>query len=134
MSGRSSRIGLALVCTGLFPAFSWSIVMFNYLMMPAASQPIDQSLVWFDSLFGYHWPDLIAWASTHQFLNDVFRYAYMSTIPQIGMLIIVLGLGGRSLQLHIMMVSITITSVVSVVFWGIFLATVRNHSSFYLLI
>lgn len=120
LSGRSQRIGLALVCTGLFPVFSWSIVKFNYLMMPTAVAPIDETMIWLDSLVGYHWPAWIEWAANNPLANDVFRFAYMTTIPQIGLLIIVLGLGGRSRQLHVMMVSITITSVLAVVFWGYF--------------
>lgn len=120
VTGRSPRIGLALICTGLFPVFSWSIVMFNYLMMPTVNPPIDKTMIWLDSLVGYHWPDIIAWAAANPMLNDIFRYAYMSTIPQIGLLIIVLGLSGRARQLHVMMVSITITSVLAVVFWGYF--------------
>ncbi|MEL7274274.1 MAG: phosphatase PAP2 family protein [Pseudomonadota bacterium] len=120
ISGRSARIGLALVCTGLFPVFSWSIVMFNYLMMPTVHGNIDQWLVWVDSLVGYHWPDVIHWAAENPGLNTMFRIAYMTTIPQIGLLIIVLGLTGRARQLHTMMVSITITSVLAVVFWGYF--------------
>lgn len=120
LSGRSERIGLALVCTGLFPAFSAAMVMFNYLLMPTIAPPIDRAMIWVDSLFGYHWPSVIAWASEHPFLNAVFRYAYLTTIPQMGLLIIVLGLSGRARQLHVMMVSITITSIIAVAFWGFF--------------
>ncbi len=118
VSGRSPRIGLALICTGLFPIFSWSIVMFNYLLMPTARVPLDQSLIWLDSLFGYDWPSLVAWAAEHPFINNVLRVVYMSTIPQIALLIIILGLTGRAKQLHVVMVSITITSVIAVAFWG----------------
>lgn len=119
-SGRSPRIGLALICTGLFPAFSASMVMFNYLLMPTQAPAIDHTLIWVDSLLGYHWPDVIAWAAANPVLNDIFRYAYMTTIPQIAVLIIVLGMSGRAHQLHVMMVSITITSILAIVFWGFF--------------
>lgn len=120
VSGRSPRIGLALVCTGLFPAFSTSIVMFNYLLMPITMPMIDGLLIKIDGLFGYHWPDLIAWGAANPIANEVLRYAYMSTVPQLALLVVVLGLSGRAHQLHVMLVSITISSVMAIVFWGIF--------------
>ena len=120
ISGRSPRIGLALVCTGLFTLFSSMVVVFNYLLMPVASQPIDATLVWLDSLMGYHWPSVIAWGAEHPTINTILKYAYMTTMPQVGAMIIILGMSGRARQLHAVVVSMTITSVIAIVFWGYF--------------
>ena len=120
VSGRSPRIGLALVCTGLFTQFSTMVVVFNYLLMPVAITPIDQSLAWVDSLFGYHWPSVIAWGAENPLVNTILKYAYMSTMPQVGAMIIILGLSGRAKELHVVMISMTITSVIAIVFWGYF--------------
>jgi len=120
LSNRSARIGASLTCTGLFAVFSSVTVVFNYLMMPTARPPIDQTLVWLDSLVGYHWPDVIAWMAQNPTASMVIKIAYMTTIPQIACLIIVLGMTGRIRQLHVMMVSIAITSIIAVCFWGLF--------------
>ena len=120
VSGRSPRIGLALICTGLFTLFSSMMVVFNYLLMPVVTSPIDVSLVWLDSLFGFHWPSAMVWAANNPIINTVLRIVYMTTMPQIIMIIILLGLTGRAKELHVIMVSMTITSVIAIVFWGYF--------------
>jgi len=120
VSGRSPRIGLTLICTGLFTLFSSMVVVFNYLLMPTVMPPIDQSLAWMDSLLGFHWPDAIAWAAANPLLNTILRIVYGTTLPQIVTLIIVLGMLGRAKELHVVMLSMTITSVIAIVFWGYF--------------
>ena len=94
--------------------------MFNYLLMPTTLAPLDPALIELDAMFGYDWSAFVAWAGDHMMITEFLRVIYMSTIPQIALLIIILGLSGKSFQLHVMMVSITITSVIAVVFWGYF--------------
>ncbi|MEL6750907.1 MAG: phosphatase PAP2 family protein [Pseudomonadota bacterium] len=119
-SGRSERIGLALMCTGVFGMFSPVMVVFNYLLMPTTAPAIDGWLLQIDAMMGFHWPDYIAWAAANPWINGTLKLAYMSTIPQMAAAIIILGLCGRQKDLHLLIVSVAITSVMVIVFWGFF--------------
>lgn len=120
ISGRSERIGVALTCTGLFAVFSAFMVVFNYLLMPITRPSIDPWLVWIDGLYGYHWPDVMAWSVQQPTASLVLKLVYMSTVPQLAVLVVILGLTGRVRQLHVFLLSVVITSVTGVVFWGMF--------------
>ncbi len=120
LSGRSDRIALALISTGLFPAFSWSIIMLNYLLLPNSNPVLDQSLAWFDSQFGFDWPSLIEWAGNHPILNKIMQVIYASIVMQIAVVFFVLGLLGKAKQLHATLLTIIFTSIVGMIFWYFF--------------
>lgn len=119
-SGRSERIGASLICIGVFSFFSQHAVVFNYLLMPIATSSIDMPLMAMDAAIGFHWPDLVAWMARNPLITDIVRFAYLSTVPQLAALVIILGFAGRFKQLHVFLVSVVITSIISVVFWGYF--------------
>lgn len=120
LSGRSERIGAALTGTALLVFFTMAISAFNYLLMPITRPSIDPALVRLDALFGYHWPDMIVLAAEYPVLSEVLRYAYLSTMPQIAFLLIVLGLTGRVRDLHDLIAFVAITATMAIVFWGFF--------------
>lgn len=120
VSDRSARIGAAMTGTGLLIFFTMALSIFNYLLMPTARPPIDSLIVQVDSMFGYHWPDVIHFAAEHPILNTIIKFAYLSTMPQLAILVIVLGLTGRVRMLHVLLVGVTITATAAIVFWGFF--------------
>ncbi|MCP4073111.1 MAG: hypothetical protein GY742_15445 [Hyphomicrobiales bacterium] len=120
LSGRSGRIGAATICAGLFIFYSLCLSMYNYQLLPLWREPIDPYLNAVDQMFGYHWPSIIEWAGRHPAINNIIRFAYMSTIPQFAAIVVILGLSGRIKELHILIVSITITATFTICFWGLF--------------
>lgn len=119
-SGRSETIGSTATCAGLFILFTSALSLFNYLLLPNGRPTIDSWLAEMDSALGYHWPDAIALSAQNLFFNDFMRIAYLSTLPQIAVLVIVLGLTGRLSNLHALMVTVTISGMIAVIFWAIF--------------
>lgn len=121
VSGRDARIGATLVCAGLFILFTLALSLFNYLLLPHWSQTFDVTLARIDeAVFGYRWPDLVGWSARHPVLNEAMRHAYMSTLPQIAVLLAILGLSGRTRGMYGLVVSVVIAGVATVGFWGIF--------------
>ncbi len=120
ISGRSERIGSAAICASLFIFFSLCLSMFNYQLLPLWREPVDWQLNAIDQLFGYHWPTVISWASQNLVFSEITRFAYMSTIPQFAAIVVILGLSGRIKELHILILSITITATFTICFWGLF--------------
>ncbi len=119
-SGRSERIGAATTCAGLFIFFTMCLSMYNYMLLPLWRAPIDLQLNQIDQMFGYHWPLVIEWAGQHPLINDIIRVAYMSTLPQFAVLVVILGLTGRIKELHVLIASVTITATFAICFWGLF--------------
>jgi hypothetical protein len=118
-SRRSERIAASLICTGLFVAFTIWGATFNYLLMPVGRHPIDAFLARLDLLVGYRWADMLAFAAIHPVINVVFKLVYSSTLPQIAVLIAILGLSGRIRDLHVMCVTITTGALLAIMFWGL---------------
>ncbi len=117
---RSARLGAALICTSALIIFSMAASTFNYLLLPITGPTIDAWLLSVDQLYGYHWPDFIAFAADHPTFSVVLKLAYMSILPQLAVLVVSLGLTGRLFDLHVMLLGIAITSVVGIIFWVMF--------------
>lgn len=121
VSGRDLRIGATLICAGLFILFTLALSLFNYLLMPHWAPTIDLALARIDeTIFGYRWDRFVASSMQYPLLHEAMRYAYMSTLPQIAILIALLGLTGRTQRMYALMVSIAIAGTATVTFWGLF--------------
>ena len=119
-TGRSERIGAATTCAGLFIFFTICLSIYNYMLLPLWRAPIDVQLNAIDQWFGYSWPAVIEWAGQHPVINEIIRFAYLSTLPQFAALVVILGLSGRIKELHVLIASVTITATFAITFWGLF--------------
>ncbi|MEM9278040.1 MAG: phosphatase PAP2 family protein [Pseudomonadota bacterium] len=120
LKGRSERIASALICTGAFIFFSACLSLFNYLLLPIVRPLIDVPIAQVDALFGFYWPNVMAFAAENPIPTFILKVAYMTTIPQFAMLVVILGLSGRMRDLHVMITSVTITATLTICFWGLF--------------
>ena len=120
IKGRSERIASALICSGAFIFFYACVSLFNYLLLPIVRPTIDIQVAAVDAIFGFYWPDVMAWAADNPVLTFIMKLAYMSTVPQIAALVVILGLSGRMRDLHVLITSVTITATVTICFWGLF--------------
>jgi hypothetical protein len=117
---RSEAIGATATCAGLFILFTSALSLFNYVLVPNGRPVIDGWLIRADAVLGYDWPGIIAWAAQHPLFNDLMRLAYSTTLPQIALLVVVLGLSGRFRDLHSLMATVVVAGTFTVLFWGIF--------------
>ncbi|MEO3997562.1 phosphatase PAP2 family protein [Mesorhizobium sp. CAU 1732] len=118
-SGRDDRLGSTLICAGWFVLFTLSLSLFNYLLMPHWAPTFDVTLATIDAaLFGYHWPDFVERSAGFPLLNEAMRVAYLSTLPQIAVLLVILGLSGRMQEMYSLIRTLTIAGTAVVVFWG----------------
>lgn len=120
ISGRSEPIASALICTSAFILMTAAVSLFNYLLLPLKYGTYDHILVQWDAMFGYHWPSVMAWASEHPLITDILGMAYMTSMVQLAILVIVLGMSARTRDMHILLMSVTSTAILSISFWGIF--------------
>ena len=98
--GRSEGIALAATAAGLFILFSIAGSVFNYGLLPLARPPIDRQLAVLDGLLGFDWPGFVTAVSAMPVVPDLLRMVYASSMPQLVVLVLVLGFTGRAAALH----------------------------------
>lgn len=83
--------------------------------MPHWAPTIDVYLAEIDLLlFSYHWPDFVRANAANPITYEAMRYAYLSTLPQIACLLIVLGLSGRTREMYALMTTVTLAGTMTV--------------------
>ena len=118
--GRSERIATVTMSTGLFMIFTSAMALLNYLFLPNLRPTLDLWLVSLDASLGYNWVDAVTWSVSYPLVNDILGYAYLSNLYQIVILIILLGFSGRIYALHGMILTLTLSGAVTVLFWILF--------------
>ncbi|WP_377288539.1 phosphatase PAP2 family protein [Rhizobium sp. SG2393] len=120
VSGRSDRIALAAVSTGLFILFTLAGSIFNYVFLPIAFPPIDPFLIRIDAMLGYDWATTVTFAATHPWIGHVLFFVYSSSLLQLVFLNCWFGFRGDATQLHLMMLSGMIAFAFAMVIWVLF--------------
>jgi hypothetical protein len=92
---KDEKLAAPIIGTGLFIAFTLVASVFNYLLMPVAFPLIDEWLLALDASFGYSWRTTVEWAATYPRLSLVLRHIYFSSLPQLIVVVLVLGFSGR---------------------------------------
>ncbi len=90
------RIALALIASGLFIIFTLVASVFNYLLLPIRSLPFDPTLVRFDAMLGYSWPDAVALAAQFPVVSKILLFVYFSSLPQLAVVVLLLGFSGKA--------------------------------------
>lgn len=117
---RSERIAAALVGTAGLMFFSMVMSLFNYLLLPIVRAPIDHQLAAIDAMFGFYWPHAMQIAAHYPMITTILKVAYLSTLPQLAVLIVVLGLSGRHRDMHVLLLAVVVTATLAICFWGLF--------------
>jgi hypothetical protein len=113
-------IALASTAAGLFIVFSLAGSVFNYLLLPIQGERIDPLLMQIDALLGYSWSGLVTWTSRHPPFGAMLQFVYLSSMPQLIIVILVLGFSGRRDDLHRFLLTGLIAALITIGFWGFF--------------
>ncbi len=114
---RNEDIATTLVSAAAFILFTGVASGFNYTLLPIWRAPIDVQLASMDAILGFHWPDVMAFVVKWPFAFEVMRYAYLSSLPQLALLIALLGLSGRTNDLQVLIVAATLAACMTVGSW-----------------
>jgi hypothetical protein len=116
---RDERLAAMLTGTSFLLAMSSSFSLLNYLLLTVAGPRIDMSLAGIDRAMGVDWPALMALAAQHPWINAGFRLAYISVLPQIALLMVVIGLFGKPERIYAMSLSVACGAAISIAIWTI---------------
>ncbi|MBZ9677757.1 phosphatase PAP2 family protein [Mesorhizobium sp. ES1-1] len=117
---KSERIALTTHALALFIVYSVPASLFNLLLLPRHSVPIDAMLVRMDSWFGYSWPGACAWISQYPQLANILREIYSLTLAQILFVFLFLGMANDRRQLHTAALGTVFASLATIFCWALF--------------
>ena len=101
-------------------AFAAGFSVLNYLLLTVAGHRIDALLAQMDRALGVDWPGLMAFVAAHPALNQLLRVAYVTVLPQVALLIIVLGCCGRANVIYEFCLALAIAAAITIAFWTAF--------------
>lgn len=113
-------IALATTAAGLFIIFSIAGSVFNYLLLPIQGERIDPLLMRIDAMLGFSWAGMVTWTSLHPFFGNLLQVVYLSSMPQLIVVILVLGFSRRREELHRFLLTGLICALITIGFWGFF--------------
>ncbi|MCV3208398.1 phosphatase PAP2 family protein [Mesorhizobium sp. YC-39] len=114
------RIALTTHILALFIVYSVPTSLFNLLLLPRPSAPIDATLVQMDAWLGYSWPDACAWISQYPRLSDILRQIYNLTLAQILFVFLFLGMANDRRRLHAAALGTVFASLATIFCWALF--------------
>lgn len=118
--GRDRALGNVLTAAGLYVLFTITASIFNYTFLPIYFSPIDGVLMYADSLLGYSWPGVVTWFAQHPLLGTTLYYVYLTSLPQLLVIMVTLGFMGEERALHSFLLTGTLGALLSIFFWVMF--------------
>jgi len=116
---RDEKLNAMLFGTFFLIAFSASFGVLNYFLLTVAGARIDQELASIDRMAGIDWRALMRLAEMHPLANRILYLAYISTLPQIAILVNCLGLWARPIDIYKFCLSIAIGAAITVAVWKV---------------
>ncbi|MBB4173310.1 hypothetical protein GGR93_001071 [Sulfitobacter noctilucicola] len=117
----AERIAALTVALSGYALFGLSMGIVFHIYMPRPEPVLDDLLLGFDHLFGYHWPDAVEWlASNYAWFGRVLSHVYLSSFAQLILVIVVLGATGRNDKLNQLLLTGMFGLFITFVVWQIF--------------
>jgi PAP2 superfamily len=116
----NEAIALPTTAAGLFIVFTIVGSVFNYLLFPLVSTPIDAKLVRIDSLFGFDWPSYVDLFLPYPMVSAALGLVYLSSLVQLISVILLLGFAARQEDLHRFLATGIIGALMTICFWAVF--------------
>ena len=113
------RLAAMLIGTSFLLGMSASFSVLNYLLITVAGPRIDAPLAAIDRALGMDWPAMMTVAAQHPFLNGLLQLAYVSVLPQIALLVIVLGWHGKQERIYALCLAASAGAAISMGVWTI---------------
>ncbi len=117
---QEEKIALATTAAGMFVLFTIAGSIFNYLLLPVGARRIDPFLIVLDAIVGFSWKEAVSYVASMPLLANVLRFIYMSSLPQLIIIILILGFSGRRERLHQFLLTGIFGALIAVAIWAAF--------------
>ena len=116
----NDRIAATATAAGLFVLFTIAGSIFNYLLLPLRFPTIDLRLASLDAALGFDWPAFVTWASQYPRAGALLQMIYTTSLPQLIVVLLVLGFGGRTRLLHHFLLTGVLGALAAIICWFFF--------------
>ena len=114
---KEERLAAMLLGTSFLLGMSSSFSLLNYLLLTVAGQRIDAPLAALDRALGVDWPAMMSVAAEHPIISAGLQLAYISVLPQIAVLVALLGWRGKYQNIYALCLSLTAGAAISIFIW-----------------
>ena len=116
----NARIAAMTMGTSALLVFAMLMALSNYLALSLERPLIDGILAGWDGALGIDWLALVTTVQALPWLKLILSIAYMTTLPQIAIVVVILALSGRLEKLSEFMLAFCISALITVAFWSAF--------------
>lgn len=114
---KEERLAAMLIGTSFLIGMSASFSLLNYLLLTVAGTRIDAPLAALDRAMGIDWPAMMVLAAGHPLVSAALQLAYISVLPQIAVLVAMLGWQGRHQNIYALCLALTAGAGICIFIW-----------------
>ena len=114
---KEERLAAMLLGTSFLLGMSASFSCLNYLLLTVAGHRIDDTLAALDRALGVDWPAMMIAMSHHPVVNALLQLAYISVLPQVALLVVLLGWRGKHENIYAFCLALTVGAAISIFVW-----------------
>jgi hypothetical protein len=104
---------------GFLCLFSAAASVLNYCLLTVAGTRIDSALAAIDRSLGFNWPDVMTALAPHTFLTAVLFASYNSILPQLALLLCVLGRGRSYVAIYRFCIAMSVGAIICIATWSV---------------
>lgn len=116
---KEERLAAMLIGTSFLLGMSASFSLLNYLLLTVAGHRVDLALAALDRALGVDWPAMMIAMSRHPVVNALLQLAYISVLPQVALLVAILGWRGKPEHIYAFCLALTAGAAISISIWTI---------------
>lgn len=113
-------IALATTASGLFILFTIAGSIFNYMLLPVGDRRIDPLLILLDAGLGFSWSGTVVYFAQMPWLAWLLGKIYVSSLPQLILVILILGFSGQRDRLHQFLLTGIFGALAAILLWAVF--------------
>ena len=100
-------------------AFSAAASLLNYFLLTLHGPRIDAPLAALDSALGFDWVGVMTIMAVHQRLNGFLLFAYNVVLPEIALILVLLGWRGNAEKIYRFCIAIALGALVCIFVWAL---------------
>lgn len=113
------RLSQLAIANAIYIGFSGVIAILIYLRFPIAVPLIDPQLAQMDAWLGFSWEEFVTWLAQYPAFGSFLAPVYLSSLPQLFILIGILAFAGRAVRLNQALITGILSLCFTVGFWWI---------------
>lgn len=96
----AARLALGVLGFAVFMSFTGAVAIFIFALFPITVPLIDPALIRADAAIGYDWAGFVTWLADWPVLGIALGYVYLTSIPQMIGVLVLLAFLGRATELY----------------------------------